>query len=67
MQIKTQKQVLALQNKVQKIADKLNKEVVVIAKGVQHIQVQAGTAYLRWVEKLSKINQLHKQQNSCQK
>ena len=45
MQIKTQKQVLALQNKVQKIADKLNKEVVVIAKGVQHIQVQAGTAY----------------------
>jgi hypothetical protein len=30
---------------VQKIADKLNKEVVVIAKGVQHIQVQAGTAY----------------------
>ena len=45
MQVKTQKQVLALQNKVQKVADKLNKEVVVIAKGVQHIQVQAGTAY----------------------
>jgi hypothetical protein len=36
---------LALQNKVQKVADKLNKEVVVIAKGVQHIQIQAGTAY----------------------
>jgi hypothetical protein len=30
---------------VQTVADKLNKEVVVIAKGVQHIQVQAGTAY----------------------
>ena len=36
---------MALQNKVQKVADKLNKEVIVIAKGVQHIQVQAGTAY----------------------
>ncbi len=45
MQVKTQKQVMALQNKAQKVADKLNEEVIVIAKGVQHIQVQAGTAY----------------------
>ena len=45
MQIKTQKQVMVLQNKAQKVADKLTEEVIVIAKGVQHIQVQAGTAY----------------------
>jgi hypothetical protein len=45
MQVKTQKQVTVLQNKAQKVADKLNEEVIVIAKGVQHIQVQAGTAY----------------------
>jgi hypothetical protein len=45
MQVKTQKQVMVLQNKAQKVADKLNEEVIVIAKGVQHIQVQAGTAY----------------------
>jgi hypothetical protein len=70
MQVKTQKQVMVLQNKAQKVADKLNEEVIVIAKGVQHIQVQAGTGkvhHLRWVEKLNKINQLHKQQNSCQR
>ncbi len=36
---------MTLQNKAQKVADKLNEEVIVIAKGVQHIQVQAGTAY----------------------
>jgi hypothetical protein len=36
---------MVLQNKAQKVADKLNEEVIVIAKGVQHIQVQAGTAY----------------------
>jgi hypothetical protein len=30
--------------KSQKVADKLNEEVIVIAKGVQHIQAQAGTA-----------------------
>jgi hypothetical protein len=41
MQIKTQKQVMVLQNKAQKVADKLTEEVIVIAKGVQHIQVQA--------------------------
>jgi Tfp pilus assembly protein PilN len=35
MQVKTQKQVMALQNKAQKVADKLNEEVIVIAKGVQ--------------------------------
>ena len=45
MQVKTQKQVMILQSKAQKVADKLNEEVIVIAKGVQHIQVQAGTAY----------------------
>ena len=45
MQIKTQKQVMTLQNKAQKVADKLNEEVIFITKGVQHIQVQAGTVY----------------------
>ena len=45
MQVKTQKQVMILQNKAQKVADKLNEEVIFITKGVQHIQVQAGTAY----------------------
>jgi ABC-type Na+ transport system ATPase subunit NatA len=45
MQIKAQKQVMVLQNKAQKVADKLAEEVIVIAKGDQHIQVQAGTAY----------------------
>jgi hypothetical protein len=45
MQVKTQKQVMVLQSKVQKVADKLNEEVIVIAKGVQHIQAQTGTAY----------------------
>jgi hypothetical protein len=43
MQVKTQ--VTALQNKAQKVADKLTEEVIFITKGVQHIQVQAGTAY----------------------
>ena len=45
MQVKTQKQVMTLQNKAQKVADKLNEEVIFITKGVQHIQAQAGTAY----------------------
>ncbi|AYQ56073.1 alpha integrin [Bathymodiolus thermophilus thioautotrophic gill symbiont] len=45
MQVKTQKQIATLQNKAQKLADKLNEEVVTIAKGTQHIQVQAGTIY----------------------
>jgi uncharacterized protein YdaL len=45
MQVKTQKQVLVLQNKAQKVADKLTEEVIFITKGVQHIQVQAGTVY----------------------
>ncbi len=45
MQVKTQKQVMVLQNKAQKVADKLNEEVIFITKGIQHIQVQAGTAY----------------------
>ena len=30
MQVKTQKQVMALQNKAQKVADKLNEEVIVL-------------------------------------
>ncbi|CAC9600224.1 hypothetical protein, partial [uncultured Gammaproteobacteria bacterium] len=41
MQIK--KQMATLQNKAQKVANNLDE--VVIAKGVQHIQVQAGTVY----------------------
>ncbi|WP_139458693.1 hypothetical protein, partial [Bathymodiolus thermophilus thioautotrophic gill symbiont] len=45
MQVKTQKQVMALQDKMQKFSDKLNKEVVAISKSVQHIQVKAGTVY----------------------
>ncbi|SGZ73125.1 Flagellar hook-length control protein FliK [Bathymodiolus thermophilus thioautotrophic gill symbiont] len=45
MQIKTQKQITILQNKAQKVADQLNKEIVAVAKGIQHIQVQAGVAY----------------------
>jgi hypothetical protein len=36
---------MILQSKAQKVANKLNEEVIFIAKGVQHIQVQAGTAY----------------------
>jgi hypothetical protein len=36
---------MALQNKAQKVADKLTEEVIFITKGVQHIQVQAGTVY----------------------
>jgi hypothetical protein len=43
--VKTQKQVIVLQNKAQKDADKLNEEDIFITKGVQHIQVQAGKAY----------------------
>jgi hypothetical protein len=43
VQIKTQKQVATLQNKAQKVANNLDE--VVIAKGAQHIQVQAGTVY----------------------
>ena len=35
MQAKTQKQVMTLQNKAQKVADKLNEEVIFITKGVQ--------------------------------
>jgi hypothetical protein len=42
---KTQKQDLVVQNKAQKVADKLTEEVIFITKGVQHIQVQAGTVY----------------------
>jgi hypothetical protein len=45
MQVTTQKQVMALQNKTQEVADKLTEEVIFITKDVQHIQVQAGTAY----------------------
>jgi hypothetical protein len=36
--------IMTLQNKAQKVADKLNEEVIFITKGVQHIQAQAGTA-----------------------
>jgi hypothetical protein len=32
MQVKTQKQVMILQSKAQKVADKLNEEEIVIAK-----------------------------------
>ncbi|CAB5504767.1 beta strand repeat-containing protein [Bathymodiolus thermophilus thioautotrophic gill symbiont] len=45
IQAKTQQQVVALQNEAQKAANKLNEEVVTLAKGIQHIQTQAGIAY----------------------
>lgn len=45
MQIKTQKQIKTLQTKAQKAAEQLNQEVVVVAQGKQHIQVQVGKAY----------------------
>ncbi|SGZ60811.1 Alkaline phosphatase [Bathymodiolus thermophilus thioautotrophic gill symbiont] len=45
MQIKTPKQIMVLQNKVQKIADKFNEEVVTVTESVQHIQVQTGVVY----------------------
>jgi hypothetical protein len=35
MQIKTQKQVMALQNEAQKVADKLTEEVILYTKCVQ--------------------------------
>ncbi|MBA5248406.1 MAG: hypothetical protein FE834_02560, partial [Gammaproteobacteria bacterium] len=44
-QVKTQKQIKTLQDKAQTLANKLNKEIVVVVEGKQHIQVQAGTAY----------------------
>ncbi|CAB5494272.1 hypothetical protein [Bathymodiolus thermophilus thioautotrophic gill symbiont] len=55
MQVKTHKQIMALQNEAQKVADKLNKEVVAIAKGVQHIQVQSGIVYQLNTKKLNLI------------
>ena len=45
MQVKTQKQITVLQAKAQKISNKLSEEIVIITKGVQHIQVQAGVTY----------------------
>jgi hypothetical protein len=39
MQVKTQKQVLVLQNKAQKVADKLTEVDIFINKGDQHIKV----------------------------
>ncbi|CAB5494264.1 Ig-like domain-containing protein [Bathymodiolus thermophilus thioautotrophic gill symbiont] len=43
--VTAQKQITTLQNKVQKVADNLNKEVITIAKGIQHIQTQVGVVY----------------------
>ncbi|CAB5501966.1 beta strand repeat-containing protein [Bathymodiolus thermophilus thioautotrophic gill symbiont] len=45
MQVKTQKQIKTLQTKAKNVANKLNKEAVVVTEGVQHIQVQAGVSY----------------------
>ncbi|CAB5498340.1 beta strand repeat-containing protein [Bathymodiolus thermophilus thioautotrophic gill symbiont] len=45
MQAKTSKEVTILQNKAQKLADKLNEEIVTITRDTQHIQVQIGTVY----------------------
>jgi hypothetical protein len=43
-------------------------EIIAAVAVVKTHQQQYGKAHhLRWVEKLNKINQLHKQQNSCQK
>jgi uncharacterized iron-regulated protein len=41
----TQKKITALQTKAKKITDKLNEEVVIATKGIQHIQVQTGIVY----------------------
>jgi hypothetical protein len=43
MQVK--KQIKVLQTEAKKVANKLNKEVVVVTKGVQHIQAQVGKVY----------------------
>ncbi|OJA03656.1 Ig-like domain-containing protein, partial [Bathymodiolus thermophilus thioautotrophic gill symbiont] len=43
--VKTQKQIEKLQIEAKNIASTLNKEVIIVVKGVQHVQVQAGTAY----------------------
>ena len=45
MQVQTQKQIKVTQTRIQKTADQLNQEVVVVTQGKQHIQVQAGIAY----------------------
>jgi hypothetical protein len=66
MQVKTQKQVMVLQNKAQKVADKLNEEVIVIAKGVQHIQVQSGTALPIGQMKLCNIHSRGQLYTQCQ-
>jgi hypothetical protein len=46
MQVQTQKQIKILQTEAKNVANKLNKEVVVVTKGVQHIQAQVGIVYL---------------------
>jgi uncharacterized iron-regulated protein len=43
MQVK--KQIKVLQTEAKDVANKLNKEVVVVTKGVQHIQAQVGIVY----------------------
>jgi hypothetical protein len=48
--MQTQKQIKILQTEAKDVANRLNKEVVVVTKGVQHIQAQVGI-------ELSKINQ----------
>jgi uncharacterized iron-regulated protein len=43
MQVK--KQIKVLQTEAKDVANKLNKEVVMVTKGVQHIQAQIGIVY----------------------
>jgi hypothetical protein len=45
MQVQTQKQSKILQTEAKNVANKLNNEVVVVTKGVQHIQAQVGIVY----------------------
>jgi hypothetical protein len=45
MQVQTQKQIKILQTEAKNVANKLNEEVVVVTKGVQHIQAQVGIVY----------------------
>jgi hypothetical protein len=43
--MQAQKQIEVLQTEAKNVANKLNKEVVVVTKGVQHIQAQVGKVY----------------------
>jgi hypothetical protein len=45
MQINTQKHITELQAKAQAVTKKFNKEIVIVTKGIQHIQAQKSTVY----------------------